>query len=390
LRKNYLKNLLLAFALLWSVLLFSQGNQVINVSYGNPPINIVNGGTVNFGASTEIAFSITNVPDGNGNPSLVLSNPEVTLSNSNFVISSPVSQFNIKKGETSIFKIRKNNFACNASPQSTVVTVHSNSKNYPAFSFTISYTNAPSISVLGGTPTQPVPNGQTVPTSSNGTLFGTVTVGANTTRNFLITNTGTCPLSLGSLTCFGYNPVTGLPSTDFMIIVQPTPYPSAAGTPANSVINPGSAAYFVVVFLPTSPGIKSAIISIPSNDATKTPYTFVISGEGFNPSVTGPGGGNPDFRLWLKSTRGISLPIGFPSNSTTPIPVPVWKDLGSTGKDASQDTPANRPTYFDNVNSNVNYNPVVKFQNDVSTSQFLYKTDNGYYTCQDVHGTPLS
>lgn len=375
-KKNYLKSLLVAFALFSSLLLFSQGNQVINVSYGNPPINIVNGGTVNFGASTEIAFTITNVPDGTGNPSLVLSNPEVTLSNTNFVISSRVSQFNIKRGEKSIFKIRKNNFACNSSPQSTVVTVHSNSKNFPAFSFTITYTNTPSISVLGGTPTQPVPNGQTVPTSFNGTLFGTVTVGANTTRNFLITNTGTCPLTLDSLTCFGYNPATGLNSNDFMIIVQPTPFPSAAGTAASNVIMPGGASYFVVLFRPQSPGIKSAIISIPSNDATKTPYTFVISGEGFNPSVTGPGGGNPDFRLWLKSTRGITLPIGVRTNYS----VPLWRDLGSTGKDAAQTTVANQPTYVDAASGNINFNPVVKFENTASLNQFMYNTDNGYYT----------
>ncbi len=376
-KKNYLKNLLVLFVFLFPVVIFSQQNQVLNLSYGNPAINIAYNSTVSFGSSTEIEFTITNVPDGNGNPSLVLMNPEVTLSNSNFVISSNVSQFNIKKGEKSVFKIRKNNFSCNASPQSTIVTINSNSKIHSIFTFIISYTNAPAISVLGGTPTQPVPNGQTVATSSNGTLFGTVTVGANTTRNFLITNTGTCPLSLGSLTCFGYNPVTGLPSTDFMIIVQPTPYPSAAGTPANSVINPGSATYFVVVFLPQSPGIKSAIISIPSNDATKTPYTFVVSGEGFNPSVTGPGGGNPDFRLWLKSTRGITLPIGV----TTNYSVPLWRDLGSTGKDATQTTVANQPTYVDATVGNINYNPVVKFQNNGSSlNQFLYNTDNGYYT----------
>ena len=375
-RKNYLKNLLVAFALFSSLLLFSQGNQVINVSYGNPAINIAYNSTVSFGSSTEIEFTITNVPDGNGNPSMVLSNPGVTLSNSNFIISSNASQFNIKRGEKSVFKIRKNNFACNSSPQSTVVTINSNSKIYPIFNFIITYTNAPSISVLGGTPTQPVPNGQTVSTSSNGTLFGTVTVGANTTRNFLITNTGTCPLTLNPLTCFGYNPATGLPSTNFMIIVQPTPYPSAVGTAASNVIVPGGASYFVVLFQPQSPGIKSAIISIPSNDATKTPYTFVISGEGFNPSVTGPGGGNPDFRLWLKSTRGITLPIGLSTNYS----VPLWRDLGSMGKDAAQTTVANQPTYVDAESANINFNPVVKFENTASRSQFMYNTDNGYYT----------
>lgn len=382
-RKNYLKNLLVAFVLLWSVLLFSQnGNQVIKVSYGNPAINITYNSEVSFGSSTEIAFSITNIPDGNGDPSLVLLNPEVTLSNSNFIISSNVSQFNIKKGEKSVFKIRKNNFACNASPQSTIVTIKSNSKFYPIFTFIITYTNAPSISVLGGTPTQPVPNGQTIPTSTNGTSFGTVTLGASATRNFLIVNTGTCPLTLQSITSMLY-PVTtpvGTVSPEFSVLVPPTPYGYPVGTPGGSVIAPGGASYFVVAFLPLEAGTKSAIISIPSNDATKSPYTFVISGEAFNANVTGPGGGNPDFRLWLKSTRGISLPVGFPANDPSPIPVETWKDLGSTGKNAKQETPANKPYYFDNVSNNINYNPVVKFKNDATFNQFMYNNDNGYYT----------
>lgn len=363
---------MLFFALLWSLVAFSQGNQVIYVSYGNPAVNIAYNATVSFGSSTEIEFAITNIPDGNGNPSLVLANPEVTLSNTNFVVSSRPSQFNIKKGDVSVFRIRKNNFACNSSPQSTIVTVHSNGKNYTSFTFIINFTNSPSISVLGGTPTQPVPNGQIVPTSTNGTLFGTITAGATATRNYLIANTGTCPLTLSSLTCFGYDPVTGIQSTDFSVYIQPTPYPSAIGTAPSNIILPGGASYFVVLFHPASPGIKSAIISIPSNDGTKNPYTFVISGEGFNPGITGPGGGNPDFRLWLKSTRGIILPTG--------TKVPLWRDLGSTGKDATQSDAAKQPTFIDATIGNINFNPVVKFENTASLNQFMYNTDNGYYT----------
>jgi len=381
LKQNYPKNLLIVCAFLWTLVAFSQQNQVIYVSYGNPAINIPYNGTVSFGSSTEIEFAITNIPDGNGNPSLVLSNPEVTLSNTNFVVSSRPSEFNIKKGDVSVFRIRKNNFACNSSPQSTIVSVHSNGKNYTEFTFIITFTNAPSISVLGGTPTQPVPNGQIVPNSATGTLFGTVTAGATATRNYLIVNTGTCSLTLDPLTCFGYDPITGVQSTDFLIYVPPTPYGYPVGTSGGNVIPPGGASYIVVLFHPQTPGIKSAIISIPSNDTTKDPYYFVVSGEVYNPNVTGPGGGNPDFRLWLKSTRGVSLSPG--TNY-----VPLWKDLGSTGKDATQSEAVNQPTYIDAAvdisdgkAGNINFNPVVKFKNDgVSLSQFLYNTDNGYYT----------
>ncbi|RTY86612.1 LamG-like jellyroll fold domain-containing protein [Flavobacterium sp. GT3R68] len=356
-----LTKFLLAFTFLWSSVLFSQGSPQIFVSYGNPAINIPNNGTISFGASTEISFTIINVPT-NGNSSLVLQNPSITLSNTNFVISSPPTRVNIKRDEFSVFKIRKNNFNCNSVPASTVITINSNANNYPVFSFTINFTNAPLISVLGGTPTQPVPDEQTIPTSFNGTLFGTVDVLASTTRTYAIVNAGTCPLTLNSLTCLTYNPETGLPSPDFAII---------ALTSAN--IAPGGVGYLVVRFTPQSTGTKWAIITIPNNDATKNPYNFVIKGDGYNPTITGPGGVNADFRLWLKATRGINLATG--------SKVALWKDLGSTGKDATQTVVANQPTYIDAASSNINFNPVVKFENNGSMlNQFLYNTENGYYT----------
>jgi hypothetical protein len=369
LKKITRNNLFLVVSLLWSLAVFSQ-TATINVSYGSPAIFIDESDSVNFGLSGEIEFSLTNIPTG-GNPSLLVQS--ITSSNTaEFIVSSDpfISDVNIKKGDIGKFKIKKTSYSCGSGSASvTIVT------NVGNFIFTTSYNNASSISVLGGTPTQPIPNGQTGPTSTNGTLFGTVTAGAMATRNYVITNTGTCPLTLQGITSMVY-PVTepGSVSPDFSIYIQPTPYPSAAGTAASNVILPGGASYFVVLFHPASPGIKTAIISIPSNDATKSTYTFVVSGEVYNPTLTGPGGGNPDFRLWLKANRGVNLSLG--TNY-----VPLWKDLGSTGKDAAQSDAAKQPTYIDATIGNINYNPVVKFQNNGTTlNQFMYNTDNGYYT----------
>jgi hypothetical protein len=50
--------------------------------------------------------------------------------------------------------------------------------------------------------------------------------------------------------------------------------------------------------------------------------------------------------------------------------VPLWKDLGSTGKDASQNVVTNQPKFIDAPTdidgkpANINFNPVVKFVND--------------------------
>ncbi|WP_165932699.1 LamG-like jellyroll fold domain-containing protein [Flavobacterium cellulosilyticum] len=353
------KELIIIVFILRSFVSFSQANPALFLSYGSPSVNIVNAGNVDYGQSTEIEYSIINIPN-QGNPTLEIQN--ITLSNSNFVISSGLSSSNIKKGEVGKFKIRKNNFACSSSPQSTVVTIYSNASNYATFSFVITYTNAPVISVLGGSPTQPISNGQTAPISINGTRFGTIDVLTSVTRTYTISNTGTCPLTLGALTSLTYNPQTGLPSPDFSIVSLST-----------STIEPGSTASLVIRFTPQSTGTKSAIITIPSNDGTKNPYTFVVNGEGYNPNVVGPGGINADFRLWLKANRGMNLGTG--------NKVPLWKDLGSHGKDASQSDITKQPTFINSASGNINYNPVVKFENNGNTlNQFLYNTENGYYT----------
>ena len=369
-KKKLHKTLILSFLLVYSLVSYSQADQKIYVSYGSPSIDIANGGTVNYGSSTEIQFSILNIPN-QGNPSLSLGTPSITLSNANFIISSPASKSNIKKGDISLFKIMKTNFECSLSPLSTVVTINSNAKNYPVFTFTITFTNAPSISVLGGMPTQPISNGQLVPTSTNGTLYGTIDVLSSTTRNYAIVNTGTCPLTLSSLSCLTYNPQTGLQSPDFEIISIITPLGVPLTVPYT--VSPGGTAVLVVRFTPQSTGVKKAIISLTNNDITKSPYTFVIGGEGYNPSITGPGGINADFRLWLKANRGINLATG--------TKIETWKDLGSLGKDATQSTLENRPKFIDAASSNINFNPVVKFENNGSSlNQFLYNTENGYYT----------
>lgn len=328
----------------------------MHVKYGSPTIEILNGGNVDFGSSGIIEFSVTNTPIS-GNPSLLIQS--ISVSGSDFAISSAISDDNIKKVEVGKFSIRRINYAFCGTSAPTTVTIMS---NITTFTFTVSFTSAPLISVIGGTPTQPVPSGQITPTSVNGTRYGTVDVLATATRTYAIVNAGTCPLTLGSLTCFGYNPTTGIQSPDFSII-----------TLTSSTINPGGVAYLVVRFTPLTTGTLSAIISIPNNVNPITPYTFVISGEAYNPVITGPGGVSADFRLWLKATRGINL--------TTGAKVPLWKDLGSLGKDASQTDATKQPTFIDAASTNINFNPVVKFENNGSSlNQFMYNTENGYYT----------
>lgn len=351
----------------------SIAQQAISVYYPGSPNPIVFGSTI-IVSSNEVEISIKNTPLNSGNPSMTLnssdwlrfSNANIGLKPNSIVTNANLSNgsYNLKKDEYFRFTLQKLNNICGT--YSTKITIVSNAANYPngIFEFYIQFTNVPAISVLGGTPTQSIPNGQIIPTSTNGTTFGTLDVGAFSTRTHIITNTGTCPLILNSLTLHGYVPgvgSTGVNSTEFSII-------SLSAT----TINPGSMAFLVVRFTPTSPGTKWGIITIPNSDPNKNPYTYVINAEGFNPTITGPGGLVADFRLWLKTTRGVYAP-----NNTL---IGKWWDLGSQGKDAIADTD-NKPLFLDNQADNINFNPVMKFSNNGSTiNQFMYNTENGFYS----------
>lgn len=101
-----------------------------------------------------------------------------------------------------------------------------------------------------------------------------------------------------------------------------------------------------------------------------------------NPTY-GPGGITNDLSLWLKSNDGLAYTDG--------QSVLSWEDQG-VGSDVRPQVAAQAPTYRDNATKNVNFNPVVEFDNvfasfsldgdyshDKTDSQFL-TGDFGYYT----------
>ena len=193
-KNTTLKKILVVFTFLLSIVGFSQ--PILQVSYGtNPATPVTPNYVLDFGLSGEITFSVTN-SQTHGSSSVIVQG--ITSSTSAFTVSSQISDNNIKNGEIGYFKIKKNSITCGTG--ASVITVYSNAGTLV---FNVNFDNKPAISVLGGSPTQPIPNGQTIPTSANGTLFGTIDAGASSTRNYYIVNTGTCPLTLNSLTCFG-------------------------------------------------------------------------------------------------------------------------------------------------------------------------------------------
>ncbi|MBU3822015.1 hypothetical protein KO566_08085 [Flavobacteriaceae bacterium XHP0103] len=305
---------------------------------------ISQGETISISAGNAITFRITTTASNCGN----LRIQDISLTNTtDFTLSSPTLPQNIKadhcKNGNKYLDFVVTNVSGNCGA-STNVNIESNSD--PDFLFTFSINGNPEINVLGGTPFADIQHASTTTSATNGTYFGVVDEGASVTRNYIIANTGSCPLNV-------YSPITSSLS-DFTV----APYvllPDLTPTTLPTSVDPGSYIIFVVTFTapsPATPGTYTSTISIGNDD--NTTFSFDISAEIFDFDIPGPGGITADFRLWLKSTRGVSR---------TGSAVTKWADIGTNGKDAIADS-GKEPTYLDDATNNINFNPVIKFEND--------------------------
>jgi hypothetical protein len=349
--------------ILFLISYFSGYSQVTQVNIlGGAQVS--QGQTITIAAGSSLSFRITNV-DTDCEQKLKIK--DIIISNTTDFSISPNKRkkkiypsCNDEENRAKYFDFTvtaKNITSCGT--YSTLVTIKTKSGD---FSFTVEISTSSEIYVLGGNPFSEIFNGATTTSSTNGTFFGVVDVGSSVTRRFAIANIGNCPLDVTSINSS---------NADF-VISSPYTIPFYG-------INP----YYYIVFDVTftgpvaGTGAQTSIISIANNDIANNPFTFTVSAEMFNYNIPGPGGVTADFRLWLKSTRGISVTSG--------SSVATWEDIGTNGKNAIQSTAVNQPTYYDDVAHNLNFNPVLEFQNDgASIEQYLYNADNGFYS-QDIY-----
>ncbi len=121
--------------------------------------------------------------------------------------------------------------------------------------------HSPEINVHNGN----IANNSTVPSTSNGTNFGSTTTTGNITRTFRIQNTGGEALTL-----------TGAPAatqrttkqTSVLSLSHPVRLQQAAAQPLTSTLRPGAL------------GTRTASVSIANNDGDENPYNFAIQGTG--------------------------------------------------------------------------------------------------------------
>lgn len=109
-----------------------------------------------------------------------------------------------------------------------------------------------------------VRDGETSPSGTNHTAFGSVALDSTFTRTFTIYNPGIANLNIGSIT------KSGTHQGDFTV----------SGIVLPAVIPGGDSATFTVTFAPGGTGIRSATIIVNSDDCDEATYNFAINGMG--------------------------------------------------------------------------------------------------------------
>jgi hypothetical protein len=356
-----------AFFICFLLISFYNYSQTINIT-GNS--QIIPDGETSTSTSNFTDFGITNSrtfiidKTNNGNPKLNITS--ISLSNStDFTITdnpAPVPSTANDQNFTIGF-----NSGTTCGVVSSVVYVYTDATNDGTdnvWTFTISSTRSSEINILGNATT--ISSGDLTPDLADNTIFPTTDVGFSSAPfTYTIENTGNCDLDISSITV----------STDFTV---------TASTPAT--IGAASSTTFSIIFNPTTNGTTSSTVTINNTDSDENPYTFTIQGQGIAPLTEGPGGVVSNLQLWLKGNDGLGYSDG--------DSVALWATQGR-GTDATVNTPGQEPTYKDNVTDNVNFNPVVDFDNSVdpvpldgdfsyddTSTQFLEGT-SGYYS-QDI------
>jgi hypothetical protein len=202
---------------------------------GNIPLSI---GTITIGGTNASDFSVTTIP-----AAIVAANSSTT-----FVVSFNPSAINLRTATISIV----NNDA------------NENPYNFAIQGFGI----IPEIDIQGNATS--IVDGDTTPTLLDWTDFGS----SNGTRTFTIFNNGNLTLNIGAIS------ITGTNASEFTVT-----------TPPSATVGALSSTTFIVTFIPTAIGLRTATISIVNNDNNENPYNFNIQGTGSTREIDLQGNG---------------------------------------------------------------------------------------------------
>lgn len=241
----------------FDIVLTGTGTAPVMVVQQPSGTNIANGGTKDFGSvllgqSQALTFTIRNTATG---PNAgALTGLTITKSGADAafftITSNPTAP--VAAGATTTFAIT---FSPTTTPRDfdASISIASNDPNDNPYVIALTGTGiAPDIGVESPVGT---------PVGVTAAEFGSVIANTLLSKTFTITNTGTAPLTLGTVTSN---------SASFVLKSQPSTGPIA----------PGNTTTFTVQFSPTSVGNFTGALSIPTNVASKNPYAVNLHGTG--------------------------------------------------------------------------------------------------------------
>ena len=158
-----------------------------------------------------------------------------------------------------------------AGTRNATISIVNNDSTKNPYTFALSGTGTPQLSSVTG-------NGNTItytsttPLTTNWTDFSNVTV----TRTYTIFNSGTIPLSIGTIT------FTGGQSGDFSI-----------QTPPSSVVPALGNTTFTVLYSPGATATSSTVVNIANGDTLKNPFYFTIQATKQTQAITLSGNASP-------------------------------------------------------------------------------------------------
>lgn len=308
-------------------------------------------GTATIPATVTRTFTIRNTGTG---PLTLTGSPLVLVTgSSNFTLqTAPAST--VPAGGSTTFTIR---YAPTTTGSSVaLVTIYNNDSDESVYDYVITgaaIISGREIDIQGNEVS--IVDGDTTPSVLDQTDFGLTDTATPISIPFNVYNFGSQSLTLTSTVG-----ISGANAANFSSTTLPTSLAS------------GRVTTFVITFTPTTTGIKTATITVTSNDADEGTYTFVVTVNVQNPVSLpiGPGGITSNLKFWLKADSNVNA---LQDNET----VSSWTDQTTASTKNAIASFAKEPRFRDNALNNVNFNPTVYFNgsNAMSGMQGFYNQE---------------
>ncbi|MBT8273333.1 MAG: choice-of-anchor D domain-containing protein, partial [Bacteroidia bacterium] len=264
--------------------------------------------------------------------------------------------------------------------RTATLTIANNDGDENPYNFDIQgtgYVPSPEIDVTGLGVS--IVDGDTTPSTTDDTDFGSTTVGVPIAKTFTIHNTGTATLNVGTVT------ITGAYASNFVVT-----------TPPAATVAAGNTTTFTVTFTPILSGTLTATINITNDDLDENPYNYDIQGIGLNPPAN-----YTAFYESFDATNGGWTIITSTNDTwvwTTTYPIAVldglaeggfWRSSNFNNYANSTDIVVESPVYDFTGLTNLHLSLDVEYdtQNNVDGMRILYSIAGGPFTLLGASGS---